>query len=209
MAPSLIELEVVLDRLGVSQGTVQADAVARLLAAVSDEIRRMTKCGFEGDQGATYTEDYRLEDGQRDFTLRHVPVASITSITRRFFDGTLAFTYDAADYRLEDAEAGRVRVWPRSWYWDPRVSVIPTGAAGTLYDRVVYRVTGEIPAGVSQAAEDWVAARWSERSRATGLTSYRTGDDSETYSDARVGEPPKEVARAIAGYFHSTAGGPV
>lgn len=75
------------------------------------------------------------------------------------------------------------------------------------YARVSYRVSGEIPSYISQAASDWIASRWTERGRSGGQTSYATGKDSETW-DARVaGTPPGDVARALGLAWHPSRNG--
>jgi hypothetical protein len=191
MLPSLIEFEVFRDFLGVAADATEVDDVSRLLDAICAEARRLTRRDFEGDEGGSYSEIYRIR-GEREFTLPHVPVASITSINRVYFDGTEDAAYEATEWRLEDAARGLVRL-----------------GFTAEYIRVVYRTTGEIEAQVPQAVLEWGKARWDDRDRVPILASYRTGDDAESYFEALAGRPPGDVMRALLGVRHATGGGVV
>lgn len=88
-----------------------------------------------------------------------------------------------------------------------RLMSAPFGRLKLLYPRrfveVVYRVTGEIPDSINEAVLEWIEARWTTTpSRLAGLVSYKTGDDSETYSDAIAGAPPRSVSRALGLIAH-------
>jgi hypothetical protein len=191
---SIVEYEVVRDYLEVAADDPRIDDVQRLLNAVNDEVRKLTRRDFEGDEGGSYDEVYRL-DGVREFTLKHVPVASITSIARVEFDGTEYPAYAANAWRLEDADRGRIRLLD-----DPD------------YVRVVWRTTGDIPVGMVQAVLDWCKARWDERTH-LGLASQQIDNWSESYgtagSAAVAGIPPHSVAIALMGAYHATGGGRV
>jgi hypothetical protein len=187
MPPSLIEVEVVADRLAVVPDTTDWDDLVRLTAAVSSAIRRMTRRAFEGDEGGTYDEIIRLH-GSQEFTLPNVPVQSVTSIQRVSYDGTADDAWPTTDWRLEDAARGRVSI-----------------RRGAQRVRVIYRTTGDIPEHISQAAADWIAARWAARPLGAGQTGYKTGEDAETWSAERVGRPPTDVAIALGLETHVTA----
>lgn len=188
-APDLIEVEVLAASLGVSLDTPEGDDLRRLSAAVSAEIRRLTRRAFEGDGGGSYTETIRLH-GASGFTLPHVPVQAVTSIRREAFDGTLETALTSGYWRLEDAARGRIEIRHRGWE----------------RARVAWTTTGEIPVDVAQAAADWVASRWEARGIAAGQTGYRTGEDAETWSATHVGRPPADVARVLAGVGHLVGG---
>jgi len=188
---NVVEFEVFRDHLGVGATDPEVDLVSKLFDAINAEIRRITGRDFEGDEGATYDEVYRLA-GAQEFTLRHVPVSSVTSIARQNFDGTDEDAYDVERWRLEDAERGRIRIRPTP-----------------EYVRVIYDVTGAIPAVAPLAALEWGKARWDERDREYGLSSYHTGDDAESYWATLAGQPPRNVIRMLLGIKHITGGGVV
>lgn len=191
MLPSLVEFEVFRDYLGVAADDPAVDDVSRLLDAICAEVRRITRRDFEGDEGGSYDEIYRVW-GAREFTLPHVPVAAITSINQVYFDGTEDAAYAADEWRLEDVARGVIRL-----------------GFTAEYIRVIYRTTGEIEAQVPQAVLEWSKARWDRRDRDPMLASYKTGDDAESYFEALAGRPPGDVARALLGVRHATGGGPV
>ena len=191
MLPSLVEFEVFRDYLGVAAEDTAADDVSRLLDAICAEVRRLTRRDFEGDEGGSYDEIYRVR-GALEFTLRRVPVASITSISRAYLDGTVDDPYLATEWRLEDAATGRIRL---------------TRLAE--YVRVVSRTTGDIEPQIPQAVLEWGKARWDRRDRDPVLASYQTGDDAESYFQALAGRPPGDVARVLVGVRHHAGGGVV
>ena len=202
--PGIVTLAEALSLLGVTAGTTDATWVSRLLDGISAEMRRLCRRGFEGE-ATTYTETLTLR-GARIFTLPHSPVSSITSITRVYLDGSADEAYDSTEYLLEDAETGRVRLgvysgpnaWPDDW-----------GGAGACYVRVVYVVTGEIPAPIVTACLSWLRTRWDAWAVRADLAGYKTGGDAENYFASLIGRPPRDVARAIASYYHATGGGVV
>lgn len=65
------------------------DELGDLLEAVSDTCERFTKKVW---RSTTYTETYSIDGDVDDLQLRHVPVASVTSVTE---NGT---TLSASDY---------------------------------------------------------------------------------------------------------------
>jgi hypothetical protein len=188
---SIVEFEVFRDYLGVAADATECDDVSRLLDAIAAEARRLTRRDFEGDEGGDYNEVYRIR-GEEEFMLPHVPVASISSINRVYFDGTEDAAYEATEWRLEDAARGVIRL-----------------GFTAEYIRVVYRTTGEIEAQVPQAMLEWGKARWNRRDRDPILASYRTGEDAESYFEALAGRPPGDVLRALLGVRHATGGGVV
>ena len=189
--PSLVEFEVFRDYLGVAADDAAVDDVSRLLDAICAEVRRLTRRDFEGDEGGSYDEWIRVR-GALELTLPHVPVASVTSISRAYFDGTVDDPYLTTEWRLEDAATGRIRL-----------------ARTAEYIRVVWRTTGEIEAQVPQAVLEWGKARWDRRGRDPDLASYQTGDDQESYFASLAGKPPPDVARTLVGLAHRTGGGAV
>jgi hypothetical protein len=197
------EFEVFRDHLGVGATDVEVDEVSRLYDAILSEVRRLTHRGFEGDEGGTYDEVIRI-DGSQEFRLPWTPVRAITSIARKWFDGTEDEAYDATSWRLENAETGLVSLRPSGVQRFPMHRPL-----GPEYVRVLWTTTGEIPAQVPQAILDWGKARWDERDQATGLAGYTTGDDSETYFMQLAGRPPRSVMAALMGVKHLVGGGKV
>lgn len=186
---NVVEWEVFRDRLGVGATDPEADLASLLFDAINAECRRLANREFEGDEGATYDEIYRLA-GANEFTLAHVPVREITSIAKHNFDGTDEDAYEVDRWRLEDAERGRIRIRPTP-----------------EYVRVVYKVTGAIPAQATWACLEWGADRWAARDTPGGLSSYTTGEDSESYSVTLAGRPPRQVITALLGIKHVVGGG--
>lgn len=178
------------DHLGVGAADPEVPAVQRLYDAIGEEIERITNRTFTA-AAATYTEVLRLH-GADEFTVAHVPVASITSIAKHNFDGTDEAAYEEDRYRLEDADRGRIRIKP-----------------SPEYAKVVYATTGEIPHAAVQAYLEWGKARWDERDQAPSLTSYQTGEDAEGYSVTLAGKPPRSAVVALLGLAHVAGGGPV
>ena len=205
MALTIVEFEVVRDYLGVAADATEVDQVSILHNAIDARIKVICRRGFEGDEGATYTEIYRL-DGAAEFTLRHVPVEAITSVTRVWFDGTRDDAYTADLYRIEDAERGVVRLGASSISSRAILEFGHSIIRPRLVE-VVYRVTGAIPFEAAQAELDWCKARWDARDDRADLVGYTTGQDSETYSVVLAGLPPRDVALALAGITHGGGGG--
>lgn len=210
---SLVEFEVFRDHLGVAATDPAVDDVSRLLDAICAEVRRMARRDFEGDEGGSYDQVIRIR-GEWEITLPHVPVRTITSISRQWFDGTEEDPYLASDFRLEDATRGLIRLRPGAGWlgradWDSDPRRHGHQYHGPDYVRVVWTTTGEIPADIPQAVLDWGKARWDTRDRVAGLVGYTTGQDSETYSEKLAGQPPRDVSRAILGTRHATGGGVV
>jgi hypothetical protein len=215
MVTAIAELEVVLHRLGVDPESATADDVARLLASVSDEFRYLTKRDFDSEP-TVYTEIVRLTE-YGELWLSHTPVQSLTSLARLRYDNTPIYAFALTDYHIEDAHRGLVLLHPQSWglgygYGGGYGSSYPYGRQpGQPYrDRfsIVYSTTGEIEQAASQAVEDWVAARWAQRSHPdSSLTSYSTGSDSESYDRKAVGPPPLEVVGVIASLSRQQGGG--
>jgi hypothetical protein len=191
MLPSLVEFEVFRDHLGVAADAPEVDAVSKLLDAICAEVRRIARRSFEGDEGGAYSQVIRIR-GAREFTLPQVPVAAVASIAPAYFDGTVGDAWDTWDWRLEDASRGLVRL-----------------RFAAEYVAVVWTTTGDIPAQIPQAVLEWGKSRWESRDQVAGLTGYKTGDDSETYSEAIAGKPSHDVMRAILGVRHATGGGVV
>jgi hypothetical protein len=188
---AIVEFEVFRDHLGVGATDPEVDDASRLYDAIGSEIKRITRRDFEGDEGGSYNKVIRVR-GEREFSLPHVPVEAITSINRYYFDATEDDVYDAEDWRIEDADRGRIHLKHRC-----------------EYVRVIWTTTGEIPAQVVQAYLEWGKDRWSTRDRPNGLSSYQTGDDRESYSVTLAGRPPRSVVVALLGVQHSTGGGVV
>lgn len=188
---NVVEFEVFRDHLGVDPLDPEIDTASKLYDAINAEIRRLTNRAFEGDEGATYSEVYRLA-GAEEFTLRHVPVSTVTSIAKHNFDGTDEEAYEADRWRLEDVDRGLIRIRPTP-----------------EYVRVIYAVTGAIPPQAPMAALDWGKDRWETRSQPGGLISYQTGEDAESYSVTLAGRPPRTVLLALLGIKHITGGGVV
>jgi hypothetical protein len=199
----IITLADALAELGVTAATADATRVRHLVDGISSEIRKLCRRGFEG-AATTYTETIRIR-GALEFTLPHGPITSITSIAQTYVDGSEDEAYAADEYLIEDLDRCRVRLgtyfgpraWPRDW------------ARGPEYVKVVWTVTGEIPADVTLAAYQWLKARWGTWNDRPDLAGYKTGDDSESYFGALIGRMPRDVARALSLYYHATGGGPV
>lgn len=179
------------DHLGVAAGSPEEALAQRLYDAIGAQILRITNRDFEGVAGTSYTEVIRLR-GAQEFTLTHIPVAAITSIAKHNFDGTDEDAYETDRYRLEDATHGRIRLLP-----------------APEYVKVVYTTTGVVPADMPLAYLDWGQARWDDRERDPALLSYRTGEDSETYSERLAGRPPRSVVVTLLANKHITGGGVV
>lgn len=187
---NVVEFEVFRDHLGVAADDTAVDDVGKLYDAINAECRRLTGRQFEGDGGATYDQVIRIR-GAREFNLPRGPVASITSITRQYFDGTEDDApFETTSYRVEDAERGRVHLH-----------------ANCEYVHVVWTVTGEIPAQVIPAALEWGKDRWDQRDQAAGLLSYQTGQDAESYSVTLAGHPPRQALMALLAVSILTGGG--
>jgi hypothetical protein len=206
MTTPIVPLADALTELGLTSGTQAATDAGRILNAVSAEIRRICRRGFEGSKTTYTAELYRLR-GALEFNLLHTPVESITSITRVYLDGSADEAYDTTEYLLENAETGHVRLgtyygpraWPRHWSRD----------RGPDYVKVTYAATGEIPDPISNATYEWLKARYATWNERSDLAAYKTGDDSENYFASLAGLPPHNVARALALYHHNTGGGVV
>lgn len=210
MAPPLVEFEVFRDYLGVDAADPLVDDVSRLLDALCAEIRRLARRDFEGDEGGSYDEVIRIR-GAEEFTLPHVPVRTITSVARHWFDGTEESAYLPSDYRLEDAARGLVHLRPGAGWlgradWSERHGIRPHGPE---YVHVIWTTTGEMSAALPQALLDWGKARWDGRARDPDLASYKTGDDAESYFANLAGHAPRSVLKAIYGSRHATGGGVV
>lgn len=99
-------------------------------------------------------------------------------------------------WRLEDSQRGRI--------------ALRTDAD---YLRVVYRVTGEVPAPIRQAALEWLSASWQRLPDATPddpeLASQSSDGWSESYREIPVAPTPPKVGAAITSYWHATTGGPI
>lgn len=189
---NVVEFEVFRDHLGVGATDPQVDDVSKLYDAIMAEIRRITRRSFEGDEGATYDQVIRTY-GAEEFRLPFVPVDELVSITRVRFDGTEDDEpFETDRYRLEDADRGRIRLLPRC-----------------EYVRVVWTVTGAIPAQAPWAALEWGKARWDDRDRSSSLSSYQTGQDAESYAVTLAGQPPRQVIAALLGFANVSGGGVV
>jgi hypothetical protein len=186
---SIVEFEVFRDELGVAADSPDVDRVSKLYEAIGEEIERLTRRRFAGDEGATYTETIRIRE-EREFSVANVPVASIASIAPVAFDGTVGDVYAADEWRLESAARGRIRIRAR-----------------TEYVQVVYAIPAGAPAAIVQAFLEWGKTRWGERDRTGGLASYSTGADSESYFATLAGRPPRGVMVALLGARHDAVAG--
>jgi hypothetical protein len=189
--PPLVSLPTLLTALGVASDSPKVPLVQILLDAVSAEIRRLT--GRELD-GAVTTRDEIHRVGGRDYLwLRHVPVISVTSISRSAFDGTIDDPYTTDRWRLENPTTGLIRL-----------------ATRPPYARVIYVGSGLVTAQYVMAAIEWCKARWEDFTRDHALASYSTGSDSESYNTAVAGRPPIGVAGQLATLAHIAGhGGPI
>jgi hypothetical protein len=207
--PPLVEYEVFRDYLGVAAGDVLEADTYRLLDAICTQVRRITRRDYEGDEGGSYSQTIRIR-GAREFTLPHVPVRSITSINRVYFDGTEDDAYDATEWRLEDADRGRVHLHAGAGSSArARLEWPDQTGRGPEYVRVVWTTTGDLEADVPQAVLDWGKAAWDDRERNPALASYETGDDAESYFATLAGKPPVSVTRTLMGVRHARGGGVV
>lgn len=189
---AIVDFDVFRNHLGVEADDPQEADVERLYDAIGAEIRRITRRALEGE-AATYDEILRLH-GAREFQLRHVPVEAVTSINRVRFDATEDDPYEATQWRLEDAPTGRIRL---------------ADSLSPEYVRVIWTVTGEIPAQLPEAYLEWGKARWDDKDRPAALASYQTGDDAESYFASLAGKAPSPVMVVLVGLAHRTGGGPV
>jgi hypothetical protein len=207
---AVIEFEVFRDSLGVAATDPEVDAVSLLFNAINAEIRRLTHRAFEGDGGGSYDQVIRIR-GEREFTLPWGPVASITSIARVHFDATEDDPYETTDWRLEDADRGRVLLRSGSSAWASAAPFFYRDhrRGGPEYVHVIWTTTGEIPAQLPQACLEWGKSRWDSRDRDPAMASYQTGDDAESYFASLAGKPPHGVLLAIMGVAHLTGGGVV
>lgn len=189
----LIATAALATRLGVTSPSPEYEDLARLNAAVSDEIRRLTRRGLDGSP-TSYTEVHTVYRPHRVIHLQQAPVQAITSVHRI-----------ARDWSTEALEAAQ---W---WLSDPERGTLELRGFTGSRVKVVYVATGAIPASVEQAALDWVLARWALRSAgvsvAAGQTGYTTGEDSETWSPSFAGRPP--VSSQIALGLHARVRGGV
>lgn len=191
MPVSLVEFEVLCDRLGIATTDPEASFASILLDAICAEARRITRLPMEGDEGGTYTQVLRIR-GAHEFGLPAVPVASVTSVAPAYFDGTIGDAYATTDWRLEDATRGVIRL-----------------RFASEYVQVAWRTTGEIPPEVPQAVLDWGKASWDVRAQNPALASYKTGEDAESYFASLAGRPPASVSRALVRVRHAAGGGAV
>jgi hypothetical protein len=194
---AVIEFEVFRDYLGVAATDPDVDFTSLLFDAINAEIRRLTHRAFEGDDGGSYDQVIHIR-GLREFSLPWTPVKAIASIARVYFDGTEDDPYEAAQWRLEDADRGLIAL-RASGSWRPNPE----------YVRVIWTTTGDIPAQLPMACLDWGKTRWEERDRIAGLASYGTGQDAESYFQALAGLPPRSALLAIMGVAHVIGGGVV
>jgi hypothetical protein len=205
---AVIEFEVFRDYLGVAATDPDVDWVNLLFNAINAEIRRLTHRAFEGDGGGSYDQVIRIH-GAREFDLPWGPIRAIASIERVHFDGTVDDAYETTDWRLEDADRGRVRLLPHTSGWGGPPYFRDHQWGGPEYVQVIWTTTGEIPAQLPMACLDWGKTRWEERDRTAGLASYTTGQDAESYFPALAGLPPRSALLAIMGVAHLTGGGVV
>lgn len=158
------------------------------LSIGSDEVVRITEVGTAGALGTGVTFE---------------PACTFANATGTVVSESTGSTW----WRVIDAERGRIEraygvVGPRSWDetdtedFRGRRFVVPR-----------WRVSGAVPADVSEAVLDWVAARWSERDRSPGQTAYSTGDDSETWDAGTAGTPPPSAASVFGSAWHPSRNG--
>jgi hypothetical protein len=197
---TIVDFDVFRDHLHVAADSPEVSDVALLLDAISAEVRRISRLGLEGAP-TDYDEVLRVF-GVLEFRLPHVPVASIASIRKVNFDGTEEEPYATTDWRLEDADRGRIHLRTgSSWLTWRRM--------GPEYLRVIWTVTGAIGAAIVQASLEWGRDRWVQIDRSAGLASYATGNDSESYFAQLAGLPPRGVMRALLGERVSSFAGVV
>lgn len=137
------------------------------------------------------------------------PITSITSITLR--DGDVV---DAADYEIENAEAGFVRrigdVWPSEMR--NTAGVVAVGIPGTERRnvRVVYvggwvtpsQGVSTVPDAVADAVVELVVSRWRRRGRDLNLDSQTLERSSASWGGAPV---PPSVLTALSPYMRTAA----
>jgi hypothetical protein len=180
MAP-IVALADALEHVGVeADQEPEATLVEGLLNAISDEVRKLSRRGLEGES-TEYDQVLRIRR-LLEFTLPEAPIDPDEGVvlTPVLFDGTELDPLEAATYRIEDAARGRIRITTR-----------------TEYVRAVWTATGEIPDSIAQAVLDWLKDRFDARDRARDLASYQTGDDAEAYFATLAGKAPSSVGRAL------------
>lgn len=174
--------------------SVDGVAVGDHLSISTDEVVRVTAVGAAGALGTGI-----------DFE----PAATFANAAGLQVYESTGSTY----WRLVDARRGRLErfygfLGPRAWDEDAeRFARTPT--SGRRFVVVRWRVSGAVDYATRQAVIDWFAARWSERDRAPGQTSYTTGDDSEDWDASLAGSPPPSAARVFATAWHPSRNGVV
>ncbi len=93
--PPIVELDAALGHLGITPGAAPSvDAkVSALLDAISAEVRRITRRGFEGVP-TVYDEVLRVA-GAATVILPHSPVTEVLAVRETYFDGTEEALLDA------------------------------------------------------------------------------------------------------------------
>lgn len=214
MAP-IVALEDALAYVGVDPDAPEAATVSGMLDAISDEIRTLAKRDLEGD-GVDYDEVIRI-DRKTEFYLTHVPVDEdrAITITPQLFDGTELEALSAAQWRLEDAARGRIRI---SAVVATLVGGMPDNGdrwrerhrrfdPGPEYLRVTWSTTGAISAALRFATLEWLKERWRATDIDRHLAGYQTGRDAETYFQGLIGTIPPAVGRAVLAAWQPTNGG--
>lgn len=180
MAP-VVPLEDALAYVGVAADKEpEATIVAGILNAISDEIRQRSRRALEGEP-TDYDEIIRVRRAY-EFNLPAIPVdpEADIAITPVLFDGEELDPLEADEWRIEDADRGRIMVTTRhEWL------------------RVQWTATGAIADSLRQGVLDWLKDRFVNRDRAGDLASYATGDDAESYFAELVGKPPRNVSAAL------------
>jgi len=193
----LVSLEDALAFVGVAADAPAATTVALMLDAISEEMRRLTRRAFERT-GTDYVQVLRI-DASREFVVPQVPIDLEMPIIVQpvLFDGSVLFTLDPTEYRVEDAARGRLRILEYVWHRTIQIY--------RRYDyvQVSWSTTGEIPATIRLGALTWLKDSWIHRNDNRALAGYQTGKDAETYFPNMIGVPPRSVARALLGYWHA------
>lgn len=134
---ALTKWETVRDELG-QTGTANQTVFERIVNAVSEAIE-MVAGGRHFERGAAIIERVR-GNGTSRLILSRTPIVSIASIERLNQDGTVAETYTASTYEIENAAAGFV-YRADGWPWTGQSASDIAGSPLPWTERASLRVT--------------------------------------------------------------------
>jgi len=183
--------------VGVDALAPEATTVGLYLDAISEEMRRLSRRALEGTS-TDYDMIIRVYESP-EFVLPQVPIDLEKPITvvPCLFDGTVLYELAPTEWRVEDANRGRMRILEYVWHRMIRIF------RRYEYVRVTWSTTGEIPATIRLGCLTWLKDEWIHRDQSRALAGYQTGKDAETYFPNMIGVPPRSVARALGLAWHA------